>query len=307
MDKVSVVITTYKRSAKLLKNAIDAAVKQTYLDTEIVVVDDNNNRELSNEIQACLSEYAGRVEYLGYEGNHGACYARNFGADATKGKYIAFLDDDDIWYPNKLEKQVECLKSGCYSMVGCNSYHVVVDSEWKELKRVLDIRTRNNEISMEELLNKNVVGGCSFPLITREAFYNAGKFTVGMPASQDYDLWIRIRKIGKICHVQEPLLDYYIHQEACITHDPTKKIESYHYLIQKYSSLAENENAFRANKYYDLSDVCFISMDFKNGWKYLKKGYAEKPGLSSFKRVVLGIKTCCKGHVKKILKHKYQT
>lgn len=109
--KASVIITTYKRSDKL-PNAIESCLNQTFGDLEIIVVDDNGRgtpaqRETESVIKDLIETKS--VRYLTMERNMGACIARNAGVDIANGEYIFFLDDDDEFLSDKVEKQVNAL------------------------------------------------------------------------------------------------------------------------------------------------------------------------------------------------------
>lgn len=109
--KVSCIVTTYERPIEILKKAIMSIVKQTYDNYEILIVNDSpKNIELSNKIKHLVklikNEYCIEITYLSYEKNMGANYARNYGIKFSNGEYVAFLDDDDEWLPEKLEIQV---------------------------------------------------------------------------------------------------------------------------------------------------------------------------------------------------------
>ncbi len=100
MPKVSVIIPTYNR-AHFLCEALDSALSQTFKDFEIIIVDDGS----TDNTKQVLEKYGSRIYYI-YQENKGRAEARNTGIRRAKGEHIAFLDDDDIWLPNKLEKQV---------------------------------------------------------------------------------------------------------------------------------------------------------------------------------------------------------
>lgn len=109
MDElVSVVMPTYKRHRDLVKRALDSLLSQTYKNTEIVLVDDNAGAELSEfrkEIEELAGEYP-KVVYIRNEKNMGGAGARNEGIAVSHGEYITFLDDDDLYLPEKVEKQL---------------------------------------------------------------------------------------------------------------------------------------------------------------------------------------------------------
>ena len=110
-ELVSVVIPSYNRF-EYLKNAIDSVLSQTYSNFEIIVINDGSTQDayysekLPNEVKVINLE-TNQKNVLGYVSNE---YVRNFGIKAAQGKYLAFLDDDDIWMPNKLEIQINAMK-----------------------------------------------------------------------------------------------------------------------------------------------------------------------------------------------------
>lgn len=110
---VSVIITTYNRPTYLLR-AINSVDKQTYKNIEIIIVDDNNsNSDARCETQKVINEYRGltKLIYIKHDKNKNGATARNTGIKNSSGDYIAFLDDDDYFYPDKVEKQVKILKN----------------------------------------------------------------------------------------------------------------------------------------------------------------------------------------------------
>lgn len=113
MDKVSVIIPTYKRPENLIR-AINSVLLQSYKNIEIIVIDDNNEGDeyrLETEELMKQFEYDNRVIYLKHKINKNGAAARNKGIKYVKSKYVAFLDDDDEFKIEKIRKQVEKLKS----------------------------------------------------------------------------------------------------------------------------------------------------------------------------------------------------
>lgn len=111
MPLVSCIIPSYKR-CDTVNRAIDSVLAQTYTNVEVCLVDDNvPNDEYSNQLKKALEKYANnpRVRYIPQEKHINGAVARNVGISESKGEYIAFLDDDDEWLPEKIEKQVELL------------------------------------------------------------------------------------------------------------------------------------------------------------------------------------------------------
>ena len=109
---VTGIITSYNREAEVVEQAIQSMLNQTHPIMEVIVVDDNPNGSLfSDELLKMCSKYP-LVRYLKQDGNKGACAARNLGIKNANGEIIGFLDDDDIWLPEKLEKQLKPFEGG---------------------------------------------------------------------------------------------------------------------------------------------------------------------------------------------------
>lgn len=109
---VSVVIPTYKRSDMLIRT-IESVLNQSYNNIEVIVVDDNNNDNYRKETEEKMIKYKHnpKIRYIKHKRNLGGCAARNTGLRESKGEFICFLDDDDIIYKEKIEKQVEFLEN----------------------------------------------------------------------------------------------------------------------------------------------------------------------------------------------------
>src|SRR6056297_1237246 len=130
MPKISVVIPTYNR-AKFITTAINSVLDQTYRDFEIIVVDDGS----TDQTQEKLESYGGRITNHSYTPNRGVSYARNRGIELARGEYIAFLDSDDYWKPEKLQKQFEFFQlHPDYSVVATQSLIHLIDDNLNTLK-----------------------------------------------------------------------------------------------------------------------------------------------------------------------------
>jgi glycosyltransferase involved in cell wall biosynthesis len=107
MPTVSVVIPTYKRGREVLR-AVESVLRQTFSDLEVIVVDDASPDD-TRDVIASVGD--ARVRYLAHDKNKGGCAARNTGMVAARGRWIAFLDDDDEWVPTKLQKQLDVART----------------------------------------------------------------------------------------------------------------------------------------------------------------------------------------------------
>ena len=115
---VSVIVPTYHRFESLFR-AIDSVVKQTYNNIEIIVVDDNfDDLVLRKRISDRIKRLEYNVEYVAPDQHLGSAFARNKGIELSKGEFLAFLDDDDVFYPTKIEMQVKFFQKECNQSLG---------------------------------------------------------------------------------------------------------------------------------------------------------------------------------------------
>ncbi len=193
------VITPVHDLAQYIAATINSVVAQTFGDWEMILVDDCST---DNSVEV-VRQYASRdtrIKLIRLERNSGAAAARNTAITAAAGRYIAFLDGDDLWQPDKLSKQLAFMqeKDATFSYT---AYRIV-----DEAGRDISLFQVPEQISYRDLLRTNVVG-CS------TAIYDAGKLgKVYMPdirKRQDFGLWLRLTRTGGVAHgLPEPLAMY---------------------------------------------------------------------------------------------------
>lgn len=195
MPLVSVIIPTFNRANRLTE-AVDSVFQQTLRDFEIIIVDDGSR---DNTRDIVLRKYGNKIRYLYLE--HKGVPRRNAGIKVSKGKYIAFLDDDDLWLHEKLSRQIDLMKKVLteVGMVYCSSY----EQKGKVLN-IINAEHRGNVI--KNILLENVIQSTSVVLIKRECFDRVGLFDESLQISEDLDLWIRISRYYHVDFVPEPLI-----------------------------------------------------------------------------------------------------
>lgn len=186
MPKVSVIIPVCN-CATYLPNAIDSVLTQTFKDFEIIVVDDGS----TDNTEEVVKKYGLQVKYI-YQENKGPSAARNRGIKESKGEYIAFLDSDDIWLPQKLELQMnEFLKSPSTGLVTCGRYNICANGVLQEC--LCDIGYLSRAKALDLILVKNIFrGGSSQVVIRRECLDKVGLFDEELHVAEDWDLWLKI-------------------------------------------------------------------------------------------------------------------
>ena len=278
-DKISVMITTYKRGIDRLSRCVSSVAAQSYEDIELLLVDDNpEGLKLSPQtIQELTRIYGSDLKYLTYEDNRGACFARNYGASRSTGSYLAFLDDDDEWDPAKLEEQINAIKDPDIVMVTCDSELIEEDASGQITNRSISRYTDKTLITLPDMfIEDNSVGGASFPLIKRDAFEQVKGFNEDLKACQDWDLWIRLLKIGNAARIPKPLVKYYWHPGDNISTNWDRKRSGTEYMIQTYSGLASDKRKWISRQYSHLADLAFCLSDNREGFKYSRKALFQK-------------------------------
>lgn len=196
---VSVVIPTFNRKSNL-RRALKSVLAQSVAVEEIVVIDDGSSDETGAMVRAEFPE----VMYI-YQSNHGVSKARNLGIHHSTAPWIALLDSDDEWLPNKLEKQFDALENN-NGLLLCHS-----DEIWiRNGKRV-------NAMNKHQKYGGYIYDKClplcaispSASLIHRRLFENVGLFDESLPACEDYDLWLRICSRYAVLYVDEPMIVKY--------------------------------------------------------------------------------------------------
>ena len=203
-ELVSVIIPTYNRGY-IIERAIESVQNQTYKELEIIIVDDGST-DNTEEIVSKISD--SRIRYLKNPKNSGVSHTRNLGIAAATGTYIAFQDSDDIWKPQKLEKQMECMNQGNYGMVYC-----AFEREFKDGAVVyyppkeMPMEEKQGEI-VQSLLRQNLVSTQTM-LVKKEVIQQVGFFNEGMSNLEDYELALRIAKRYPVGMVDEALVYLY--------------------------------------------------------------------------------------------------
>ena len=229
---ISAVITSYKRTPEVVERALKSILSQTYENLEIIVVDDSPaDFKLRDQVRDTVIKYGDKVKYIRHEKNMGACVARNTGIDNSKGEYLAFLDDDDVWDKDKIKLQFEKMQESDAGLVYCDD--ILLNEVTDEKSKCNNVKFYRGNV-YDILMKGNFIGGVSFPLIKRECFDTCGKFDPQQPAAQDYDMWVRIAEKYEIDYVDKPLVIYYVHEGECITKNPSKRIKGHERLLEKH-------------------------------------------------------------------------
>lgn len=210
MADVSVVIATYNR-AQQVKEAIDSVLAQSEPVREIIVVDDGSKDDTREQLLA----YGERIRPF-FQKNGGASAARNMGMRNARGQWLAFLDDDDVWLPTKIEKQMELVKQNPrLGLVYCSDY--AVDEELRILY-ARNAEPKNRGDVFDRLLIKNFIF-TSCVMARRDLVEKAGYMDLEFKFAQDWDLWLKVLAESEADFVPEPQVLYRQSASGCLTRD----------------------------------------------------------------------------------------
>jgi len=203
LGSVSVIIPVYNR-VKSIGRALDSVLKQTYQPKEIIVVDDGSTDGTVDYIR----ENYPQVTVL-TQANQGPSAARNRGIAHSTGEWVALLDSDDIWLPDKLRAQVQIIeKNPGLGMIGSRRYKNCYDYDEQVVKRPVA-----RAVSFFHFL-KQTTCHTSTVLLRREALEKVGLFDEKLPAAEDVDLWVRIAYYYKVVQVRQHLTAVFVSKDS---------------------------------------------------------------------------------------------
>jgi glycosyltransferase involved in cell wall biosynthesis len=205
---ISVIVTTFNRK-ELLKETIDSILNQTFNDFELIVVDNNSDYEFLTHMNK-FNDKRIRV----YQNSNDGIIAinRNFGIKKARGDYIAFCDDDDLWAPQKLEKQIATIEDSENGMVCTMNKRFGETNIFSKSYGIGPLPYRQ-KTSRNDLLKNNCIA-LSSVLLKKSILYDLNSFDErrSFISIEDHDLWIRISAVTKIQYIPEVLLFYRVHK-----------------------------------------------------------------------------------------------
>ena len=261
-ELVSVIIPSYNRE-KLIEKSIKSVLNQSYKNIEIIVVDDNSSDNTESVVKSLQDKYE-FIKYIRHETNKGGSAARNSGVKVALGELIAFLDSDDEWVGNKLEKNLEIFhKNDKVAMVYSDMYLVNADTAEEKLNK-----SKKYDDKYYGLLCENIIGSTSLIMIKKDVFNNVGGFKEGLPSCQDWDFYLNVAKENVIEKIDEPLLKYYIHQNS-ISGNLDRALKGHKIIFEKVLSiLEENEKASKMAEIIKLYPQVLINAKVNSEKKY---------------------------------------
>lgn len=267
--RVSVVIPTHNRAGSL-SASIESVLSQTHGNLEVIVVDDCSTDNTS-EVVARIGD--SRVRYIRAPARGGAGAARNLGVKHAQEEYIAFHDSDDVWFSEKLEKQMRLFAED-------PELGVVYCAFWRTERGIRECipsskRRHVDGDVFEEMLKGNLVS-TQTAVVRRRCFDSVGTFDTGLPPLEDWDLFIRLASFCRFGFVDEPLAESIVGSDS-ISADRIGRLEAYAGIIEKHRADFRKHRRLLSKHFGSIGNGFCLAGEVGRGRKFLARGIAVYP------------------------------
>jgi glycosyltransferase involved in cell wall biosynthesis len=202
------VIIPVKNRAEWIEACVASVQSQSLRVDEIVIVDDGSHDQTPS-ILLELASLDPRIRIKRFEASIGAAAASNAGIAMTTAEWVCFLDSDDRWASEKLARQAAKLSGTTDAIASFTGYNIISAGSEFPVKSP-------KYVALNDLRHGNIVGTTSSAMVNRAALIKVGGFNPALPSCQDWDLWLRLRKIGNFAMVPECLVDFIQYSNARI-------------------------------------------------------------------------------------------
>ena len=275
---ISVVMTSYNHE-RFISEAIESVLNQTFPNFELIIVDDSSTDRSKEIIKQCQQKDS-RVKTIFHPSNKGISTTINDGFSAARGRFVAYTNSDDLWTPEKLEKQICILQQNPDLIVWSDAS--VIDANGNETGQLFTqmqeaIQRQKSGFILRELIRSNFICGQSTIFeakITRQI-----KFDPRITYSNDYKFMIDVARNHHFYFIPEPLVKYRIHGDNCILRDK-EGWERDHFIISKYAIKkygSEIPNDFKAKLYRKIGKYIFNRGHRRIGRKCILQAAIRNP------------------------------
>ena len=239
MNELVSIITPSYNTAAYIAETIESVQAQTYTNWEMIIVDDCSTDDTDNVVQAFLSDT--RIKYLKNNQNSGAAASRNRALREAKGKWIAFLDSDDLWLPDKLEKQISFMENGGYHF--SYTHYEEIDDKSSPLGVMVK--------GPKKITKHGMFNYCWMGCLT--VMYDAGYVGLiqieNIKKNNDYAMWLKVCKKSNCYLLEESLAKYRRGRIGSISNQSILKLIKWHYRLfreaEKMGAVRSAFNTFR--------------------------------------------------------------
>lgn len=278
---VSVITPAYNCEATIAET-ITSVLAQTFSDFELIIVDDGSTDSTAAIVHSFTDE---RIRYI-HQINSERSIARNNGIENSNGKYIAFLDADDLWLPEKLQKQLPMLEKRPELGLVYSGLYYFDDQTGERLDYFQKfLNFQRGDISLALALGNDFIQSPT-PIVPKHVFERVGTFDPDLPPVEDWDMWIRIAYHYPVDYIDEPLACYRVHANMTTWKNPTPSLYRSHLLLldktetllsKTYPNLEKAFRLRRARVHYNNCVAMFRDRQLEDGYSSLVKSLQLNP------------------------------
>ena len=279
-----------------ISKTLDSVLSQTYDMFKIYVVNDGSTDDTIDILNQYKKRYPEKIHIISQQ-NHGQASARNAGIQISKEEYIAFIDSDDLWHPEKLAGQTALFQKD--KTIGmCYTPGILIDEHDKETG-IIPVNPLYQDRCFQHLIHSNNIVASSV-MVKKSVLEHVGLFDTRLGACENWDLWLRIVQAFSVSYLDKPLTYYRIHssnmsQNSDKMYENRKKVLEKHLLTSQDKAVPDHFIASAFNKHHRLyglrlveelrlpearkelaKAICYNRMDFQS-YKILGKTLLGKP------------------------------
>ncbi len=271
MTTVSIIIPTYN-AGKYIQGALSSVFAQSFEDFEIIIVDDGSVDDTAEQVKVVQDS---RIVYC-YKENQGPAAARNHGLQLAKGEYIAFLDVDDLWKPNKLEAHLNLMQNSPRMGMSFSWFQILFDEPVPRFESPWFAPPQKQTLGFADFLERNWTGHSSSVVLRTQCMRDCKGFDENFYTGEDYYLWLQIAQKGWDIGFLPESLSTYRRRTGSLTVDHLQIALDNLKLMECLATQVDTQYLKIVNEAVSLSwlDVA---------WSFLKKGHPAD-SLEAFKR-----------------------
>lgn len=272
---IDVIIPVYN-AEKFIEKTLESVVSQTHLPERIIIVDDGSTDETVNIINDFKNNSKVKID-LHQQENRGPNAARNAGLKHSTSEFVAFLDADDIWEKEKLEKQLRVFEKNEFEKLGLvyTAYDLIDENDEKIKQSFLVFKLDpglRGDVFDKMFDAMKITGSCSGVLIKKDCFEKTGYFDETLKGAEDWDMWIRISQYFEIDYVDEILVHVRLHKSNS-HNNQMMMAENMIMFLKKWSGILDENHVGRiqlAKKSFDYFFKALFLFKFKTALKMLQ-------------------------------------
>lgn len=306
MVKISVIVTTFNR-ARLLEQAVTSVVCQTFRDFEILILDNNSTDETESIVRRFGDR---RLNYIRHAPLN-ISQARNLGLGKATGEFVAFLDDDDLWLPNKIESQLEVFERGPENLALVYGGLIRIDDAGNELSCHAPVL---RGMILRDLLKQkdDFTGAASNPMLRKSTVVLLGGYNEQVTTGEDWELYLRLAEKYPIDFTSEPVVKIRCHPGPRLGDKLKEAAELEIMIVEKYKHLFDEDPKLKSFYFQKIGGKFIRVNQSRLGRRYLREAIKTQPvNISVYIQYLFsflgdGLYRRAHGVFKSIVRHKWK-